>query len=226
MPNKLPLNPAKARKGFKTTTARAQKRVKAGIARTNEKIRVHRLGLSRPYVLTYRPHFFEKRVDGKGWCQQHAFNNALGRVVLSQINIEARRQIYNSGLKDPTRPRVNPSGYWPTKFILDLIRQVGVRLVSAKLGFDGSNPALFLKNFLDKFPLYGSQTFVLYLNYNEMGRGVRKEIPTQVCHAVALRDGRVIDSDLPENYYPLASYPLLYAVTAVYNVSFPNRSGV
>jgi hypothetical protein len=200
-------------------TSRSISRCTNGNARTNRTIEERKQRLKAPYFGSFfpAPGSFEPCTKNKAWCQIHAVNNALGYAYVTMKGIEAfRRKQKNNGVG-----LGGQSGFWKRPFFLRAIQQkYGIGLESAKLGTDGKNPQ-FLQILEQKNPDWRQKSFLVYLQYDtkDKEKGKFPILRQEVKHAVALRDGHILDSDISDKFYTLEDYPLLNTITALYIIT-------
>lgn len=191
---------------------RAIKRITNGNSRTNDKIRALKAAWSTANSISPPPGFMEPAERGKYWCQMHAINNCLGYALVTMEAIEdARRKS-----KTPV-PTGGPSGFWHRPFFLDTLQtRFKLRLQRAKI-VTGTDPQ-FMKILADKIPSWQELRFFVYLQYDTK-YNLSKTERSEVLHAVAIRDGLVYDADYGDRVFPLADYPLRFAITTLYTIT-------
>lgn len=208
----------------KNYPARAYNRIKAGAEKTAQFTKDLVAAFKEPSPSEYQPApgSFEERAKGQYWCQIHAVNNALGQVnYVTMKEVEKCRLRYIKEQKAKgvvVKMTGGPKGFWDKGFFIsNLPLHFGLHLQKVKLGMDGEHKE-FLEAFEKKEKNWRNCSFIAYLVYHTKPRNP-KDPPDEARHAVAIRDGHVLDADYPGKYFPLEDYPLRKKITAMYLVT-------
>ena len=164
-------------------------------------------------------------------CQQHGVNNAAGAAVLSTEQIERFRKSQQrkaaqlrkfheqKGLSSIPAAKSGanggPGGMWSRNILFGAAAKQGLRVRRCRLGVDGKHPNFVpvLTEYLQKHPQIQLLAYVEY-HIKKLDRQGQATLQG-VSHCVALRDGHIIDSQVPSPV-PWSQYFLLRYVTALY----------